>query len=569
MLLELHIANFTIIESMKIEFSKGLNVLTGETGAGKSIIVDSLEILMGKKVNSSLVRKGSEKCEITGVFDSGNLTQIKSFFQAMSLPVDGDDEPIILRRTIDSQGKSKSYINDRPVQLSTLANCSSLLVEIHGQHEHQRLLKSSEQMVFLDRYADNESLRKNIEKHHFEWQEALREKELSVISDQEKEQKIDLYQFQLNEIDASSLSSSEDIEELEKTLPQLKNAEKIRVMLDQIYHHLYDAEGSILERLEQSQSLLLSSGELGVDAALNQTLLEESKIRLTEAAHSIEKLRDGTSQDPAKVDEVLSKIDQLSRLRKKYGKSIPEILEYRKKIAEELGRLENHAESVQELEKKIDGSVRDLMKLCKALRKSREKTSLKLSTQLEKSLKDLGFLKARFSIDLISHKDENGREIPSVTGTEKVEFLFSANPGEDLKPLKNIASGGECSRVMLALKKILADVDDVPSLVFDEVDSGIGGSMGHVVGEKLKNLSQHHQLLAITHLPQIAAFADRQFVVRKNVVDRRTMAEIEILEKERRVREIARMLGGAPSLDDEPTPTSLKHASELLGSAAE
>ena len=340
----------------------------------------------------------------------------------------------------------------------------------------------------------------------------------------------------------------------------MKNVEKIRGFLDESFYLLYDDEGSALERVRKCRKSIQSAQELGVDLKDGPALLEESLVRMEELVERIERSRNSLSADPKKLDEVIARQDLISKLKRKYGKTVAEIVDYGRKVGEDLSKLEAHTETLAKLEEKIAGSYDQLLKGCRKLSSSRKKSAEKLSGEIERELKDLGFLKARFSIRLAQENDEQ----PTSDGMEKIEFFFSANPGEDLQPLKAVASGGELSRVMLALKKILAQAGGVPALIFDEVDSGIGGSMGHVIGEKLKALSRSHQILAITHLPQIAAFAHRHIAVRKSVEDKRTRTAIESLEKDKRVQEIARMLGGIPSGDDKPTAASLKHASELL-----
>lgn len=575
MLTELNIRNYALIDSLKIEFGQGLNVLTGETGAGKSIIVDALGLILGEKANATSIRKGSQRCEITGIFDLQKNQPAKKFLSSFSLQ-ENQDDLLFFRRELDSQGKSKSFINDKPVALSTLSELGNLLVEIHGQNEHQRLLKSNEQKNFLDRYAGNDSLRESVSQLYSEWKSLGQQLEASRLSEQEKNQRTDLYQFQLQEIDAAKLLIGEE-EEMERVLPQLKNVERLRSASDALYAQLYESEGSALERLRKSQKLIESILSLGIDLQESPALLDQAIVSVNEIVNRIETFRNSLDTDPRKLDEIISRQDLLFKLKKKYGKSVQDVLDYREKISADLKRLQGHAEAVQELDKKIEQSYAELVRQCKKLSAARKKFGEKLSAAVEKELKELGFQKARFLIRLDSEKDERGqeaehsralvKEAPTPTGLEKIEFLFSANPGEDPQPLKNVVSGGELSRLMLALKKILAQADLVPTLIFDEVDAGIGGSMGHVIGEKLKSLGRSHQLLVITHLPQIAAFAQKQIAVRKNVAGGRTQTMIELLDKTSRQKEIARMLGGASGDGKEPTPASLKHAAELLENA--
>lgn len=566
MLTDLTIHHYALIESLHIEFEKGLNVLTGETGAGKSIVIDALGLLLGDKASASIVRKGASRCEVTGIFDLNRARPVHQFLKSCSLQNSDEEQTLMLRREVDTQGKSRAFINDKPVNLSTLSELGEILVDIHGQHEHQRLLKPNEQRSLLDRYAENDSLLTEVANLYDLWKGTLNQLQISQLSDQEKNQKIDLYHFQIQEIDSARLAEGEE-DEMEKLLPQLKNSERLRELSNELYSQLYDAEGSVLERIRKSQKVVESISNLGVELKDAPIFLEDALIKVNEVVNDVETFRNGLVIDPKKVDEIISRQDLIFKLKKKYGKTIPEILEYRGKIGEELKRLEGHTEAIQELQKNAKESHTRLSDKCRKLTVSRRKCSEKLSDAVEKELKELGFHKARFSIQFTAEKDDDGKEIPTPNGFERAEFLFSANPGEELKPLKQVASGGELSRVMLAIKKILAQSDVVPTLIFDEIDSGIGGSMGNVVGEKLKTLSRSHQILVVTHLPQIAAYTGHHITVRKSVTGDRTRTTIELLKDAERIREIARMLGGTSGDGEEPTAASLKHASELLQNA--
>ena len=327
MLVELNIKNYTLIESLAIEFDKGLNVLTGETGAGKSIIVGALGCLLGERASSSIVRKGSPSCRIAARFNLEKNKEAAAFLNALSL-WSPEDESLALRREIDAEGKSKSYVNDRPVNLSTLSRLGELLVEIHGQNEHQRLLKTAEQRDFLDRFAGAEPLRGEIAALYEEWRGFLEERDSSRISEQEKNRKIDLYQFQVKEIDAAALREGEE-EEIDGLLPALKNAEKIRNFLDELFFNLYEDEGSAVERLKKCQKALKSAADLGADMKEAPSLLEESAVKAGELVHQIESLRDKIVSDPAKLDDLISRQDLIAKLKKKYGASVEEILQYR------------------------------------------------------------------------------------------------------------------------------------------------------------------------------------------------------------------------------------------------
>jgi DNA repair protein RecN (Recombination protein N) len=566
MLTELSVRNYALVESLRLPFAGGLNALTGETGAGKSILIDALALAIGGKASASCVRKDAPKCEVSAVFDLSRNRTAKAYLKELSLLNEEDDDLLFLRREVDAAGKSRSFVNDRPVNLSTLSGLGDLLVDVHGQHDHQLLLKVSEQRDFLDRYAENGDLREEIAALYREWKDALARLESSRMSEQERTQRIDLYRFQVQEIEAAKLKPGEE-EEIEAVLPQLKHAEKLRALADEVHDQLYGAEGSVQERLSKSRKSVESILGYGVDLQDTPALLEDAQIKAEAALDAVDRFRKGLVADPAQLDALISRQDKIAKLRKKYGATIEEVLAHFEKTKEELARLEGHAETLKELEEKASSSFDRLLRQGKKLSAARKKSADKLSPAIEKELKDLGFLKARFSIQLAPEQDADGKPSPTPAGLEKVEFLFSANPGEDPKPLKAVASGGELSRLMLALKKILAQLDVVPTVVFDEIDSGVGGSMGHVIGEKLKSLSRSHQVLLITHLPQIAAFAERQFSISKSAAAGRTHVAVEPVEREKRVREIARMLGGISQPGQDPTPASLRHASEMLEQA--
>lgn len=566
MLTDLSIKNYALIDSLRIQFNRGLNIFTGETGAGKSIIIDALGLLLGDKASASAVRKDTQRCEVIGVFDINKNRNVKKIIKSLSLENEESEDELIIRREIDIQGKSKSFVNDKPVNLFTLAQAGEFLVDIHGQHEHQRLLKSAEQRELLDYYANHETLRNEIATLYEEWKNLESQINASQLSEQEKMQKIDLYRFQVNEIDTAKLQSNDE-EEIEQLLPQLKNAERLKVWAAEIYSQLYDSDGSALERIRKSQKLVESIANCGIDLKEIPTLLAESLVQVEEASNQIGTFQNNCISDPGKLDDLISRQDLISKLKKKYGPTISSILEYREKTNESLKQLESHSETLAELEKKKQRIYVSLIKQCKKLSDSRNKFGEKLSAAIQKELRDLGFQKARFSVQIAVEKDENGKEVPNPAGFDKIEFLFSANVGEVMKPLKNVVSGGELSRVMLALKKTLAESDVVPTLIFDEIDSGIGGSMGNTIGEKLKTLSRTHQILVVTHLPQIAAFADEHISVTKSVVHQRAQTTLSQLYKDDKIKEIARMLGGIAGNGQEPTPTSLKHATELLQNA--
>ena len=551
MLLNLHIKNYVLIDELNLEFGEGLNIFTGETGAGKSIIIESVGLVLGDRAGAGLVRKGSERCSICTEFDIDGYSQLGKFLSESALGDDGGGT-LIIRREIDSAGKSRAFINDKPVGISMLSSVGDFLVDVHGQHEHQTLLQSKMQRDLVDRFAGNDSLLASTAGHYGAWRALAAQKEANTVSEQERERLVDLYSFQLKEINSLKPVPGEE-EEIEQKLPVLKNAEKLRALSSEAYDLLYGSESSALQNAGKAQKLVENIVSISGSITGAAETLKTASSLLDDALRDIDKFRGSLEADPAALNELLSRQDQLHRLKKKYGKDIPEILAYADKISKELDALSNADRNLKELDAKIAKAEAELSSFCEKLSASRKKAAKKLSDGVEKELSALGMKKAKFSVD-ISREDS-----PSSHGRDSVGFMFSANTGEDLKPLKEIASGGEMSRVMLALKTVLANSDEVPVLIFDEIDSGIGGPMGQVVGSKLKTLSKHHQILCITHLPQIAAFAEKHFNVEKASAGGQTLTRVRALAKDGRLEEISRMLSGK-----EVTPAARAHASELI-----
>ncbi len=560
MLTELTIRNFALIDILSVEFSKGLNVLSGETGAGKSIVMDAIGLLLGDKGGAGVVKKGAERCQVIGRFTISSKSPAARFLDELSIEM---EDELIIRRDIDASGKSKAFLNDQPISLAALADLGDFLIDVHGQHDHQLLMKSGEQRDLLDRFGEHEALQKTVAELFSQWNSYKQALENSQISEKERDVKIELLEFQVNEIGKAKLKAGEE-EEIEALLPQLKNADKLQVVTSEIYSNLSEAEGSALERLKKTKIALDKMLSLGIELGETPAWIDDAIIKAQETADWVDRFAGGLNADPAQLDASLSRLDQIAKLKRKYGTTISEVLEYFETKKVELQQLKNYEGSQQEMKENLEKSRAQLMAVAKKLSAARHKAGESLSTSVQKELKDLGFLKAQFKVSWIEEKDASGQVIPTAHGLERAEFLFTANPGEDLKPLKSVASGGELSRIMLALKKILAQSDVVSTLIFDEIDAGVGGTMGHVLGQKLKGLSKTHQILLITHLPQIAAFGDRQFSVRKDAVGNRTEVAIETLEKETRVQEIARMLGGITGKSEKPSDIALKHAAELL-----
>ncbi|MBI4376363.1 MAG: DNA repair protein RecN [Elusimicrobia bacterium] len=547
MLRKLSVKNFAIIAEQSIELGGGFNALTGETGAGKSILVEALGFLLGARGSSSWLRAGAERLEVSGVFDRDDLPKEWRSLYKLS------DTTALLKRELDASGRTRATVNGIAAPVSALASLGERIVDFHGQHQHQSLLKPAFQLEVLDRFGELLEERGKVALSYQAWAALKSESEQAHMSDDERRRLIDLYRFQLGEIQQAALKPGEE-EELESALPRLKNGERLKTFADGAYQLLYEQESSILSQLLKAERAL--SELCRVDAALASTheTVESARLSLEEAAHCVAQYRERLNVEPEELDKALSRMEEISRLKKKYGPSLDEVLGSQKKLSEELDRLENFESRREKIEGELAQVFARLEEDCDRLHKARLKAAVQLERGLLKELKLLGLPESRFSVSV---ELEEGRYGPQ--GADAVEFMIASNPGEPLRPVREIASGGELSRVMLALKTVLSSADSVSILVFDEVDAGIGGAVARAVGQKLARLGRGRQVLCVTHLAQVACFAQSHFHVSKAVSGGRTKVAVERLEGERRLQAIARMLGGRDS-----SAAGLKHAQELL-----
>jgi DNA repair protein RecN (Recombination protein N) len=553
MLREIGIKNFVLIEDLRLELDDGLNVLTGETGAGKSIVLDAIGLLLGDRFRSEMVRQGTERSDVDGIFDVPKTRAFRHWWDEHGF--EKADE-IVIRREGLPDGRSKAFLNDRPVTLTTLQELGAFLVDVHGQNEHQRILKPSVQMELLDRFAGLEKDVDTVGPLFDAWQDAAQAMNVGRLSEQERMQRLDLLRFQLGELESAKLKKGEDAE-LHARLPELRNAERLRTLAGTIYGLLYSDEGSALERVGQAQRSF--EALKGLAPALEPLFadLVDAKSRLEETAHALQAASERWEADPEALEAALNRLDLISRLQKKYGAGVDEMLARAETLRAELDRLENSDVYQRELERKLAESQSALEKASQDLSSKRRKAAKEIGATVQKQLGDLGLKQAIFRCTVDALPSESGVRFTR-HGIDRVTFEWAPNPGEGIQPLKAIASGGEMSRVMLALKTVLADADAVGTLVFDEVDAGIGGLTAQSVGKKLRALSRHHQVLCVSHLPQIASSAHAHFQVTKRVAKQRTSAEVIRLEPTERLHELARLLGSAV------TPTSVQHAKEML-----
>jgi DNA repair protein RecN (Recombination protein N) len=621
MLLELNIKDFAIIDSLHLRLHRLFNVFTGETGAGKSIIIDAVNALLGGKIGAEFVRAGSERASVEGIFTVRPLPPIRSDWQPFepdaadnssngastlfeileqaearvgSVSADAEsadasvalatllhqfdlvpeDNQLILSRDIFRSGRTVARINGRAVAQQVLQQVASWLVDIHGQSEHMSLLRPEQHVNFLDRYVELLPLRNQLGAKVTDWRN-LRKQLLDLEQNvRDVSRRAEFLRFEIEEIEKAELQPGE-VEELENERKILNNAERLRELCSQVYAAIKggDVGGDDFQpALDQLRSAQRAMNELArLDKHLNEeeTSLNEAVYRLEEVATSISGYQSDIEDDPQRLAEIEDRLDLIMRLKRKYGATIEAILQRVKDDQAELETLVNRDELIAQLHKQDRQLRREIGHLAQHISERRRAGATALASAMEEQLNDLNMKRARFSVEIAQIPDPNGVPVRigeqeeqyytcDVTGIDRVQFLIAPNPGEPFKPLTKIASGGETSRLMLALKTILVGADATPTLIFDEIDAGISGKSGQIVGEKLWQLTVSHQVICVTHLPQIAAFADTHYNVNKQIFDERTMTIVNELRPEQRVREIAHIMGG------EVTEFSMKSAEEML-----
>jgi DNA repair protein RecN (Recombination protein N) len=563
---ELRIHNFAIIDAIDVHVRQGLHVFTGETGAGKSIIIEALSLALGGRASAEMIRSGEETATIEAVFDLAGHPDIADLARAHGIDLTEDE--LVIKRAI-STSRNRVYINGSLSTVSVLETLGARLVDIHGQYEQQTLLQPERQLDILDSYAGVMELRRAFERQYY-YLQGLR-KRLAELTTQaeERARQQQLLQFQLQEIDHAQLQPGEE-EALKAERMILTHAEKLLQVTQGSSEVLYAGEETLVERLGQVLKALEEVST--IDAALAPVVedLRAALYQLEEAGRTLSAYGSGVEFDPGRLAEIEDRVAEISSLKRKYGPTVEDILAQRERLAKELENLQHQVENMATLRAEIDATERQVGEQAQDLSRRRLATAGTLEQAVERELHELNMGAARFVIAFRRTPDPAGfisiDETPvqlTPVGIETVEFLFTSNPGEEPRPLAKIASGGELSRVMLALKSLLANVAQVPTLIFDEVDTGIGGGVAEVVGRKLKTLTQSCQVFCITHLPQVASRGDVHFLIEKQVVLGRTVTTVRPLTQRERVDEIARMSGGLVI-----TETTRKLAAELLRQGA-
>ena len=563
MLRELSIKNFAIIDDLSISLDKGLTVLTGETGAGKSIIINAVNLILGSRASPELIRTSEETAELEALFEVPPESPA-----ARAAQVQGFDlsEGLLVRRIIQRNGRHRIYINDRLATVQMLSQINEHLASISGQHTHQSLLKPEHHLLVLDQFGGLSELRGRVSSFYQEMLPLIRRRATLKRQLTEQSERRELLEFQCREIDQSQIAPQED-ETLEQERQRLKHAERLYETVGRCVDHLYGDQGAVLEHLTEVGRELQALGR--IDQALGPVAkrVESASFDLEDIANGLRGYLQNVIFDSDRLEAVELRLDLLQRLKRKYGGSLESVLAHSKEAEEELQRISLLPERIAEAEEKLDQLYEKLCKLCRELSEKRRKAAERLSAKVRHELASLGMSGTRFEVRFKSSPvdesadphfllDNSGIE---ATGIDRVDFLVAPNVGEDLRPLVQIASGGELSRIILALKAILATKESVETLIFDEVDAGIGGGTAEVVGQKLQSLARFHQVICITHLPQMARFGKDHFKVAKRTYRGRTRTAITPLHGEARVKELARMLGGVKT-----TKKTLDHAREMM-----
>jgi len=556
MLDELNVKNFALIDDITVSFSDGFNVLSGETGAGKSILVGALGILLGKKADTSLIRNGCQEAVISGIININNHRDIPQWMEKHSIR--DEEGSLIIRRTIKKSGRGSIYVQSIPVLRSDLEELTSMLIDMHSQHEHQSLFIVENHRKLLDRFGGLEKEASNFY-DLFHSLSSLR-KELNTLFESEDDhlQQVNKLRSEMDEIDRAQLESGEE-DALEKDIRVLARQEEIFGSLDRFRNLISENRGGALAKLREAGSMLDNIAEIDDSLVPLYKRFENTFLELDDVVDSLRSYQQQFDIDPSELKIKEDRLALISDLEKKYGQTIEDVLNYSDKSKASLVLLEDGEFNIEELKKKISMVSEQVKSAAVSLSEKRTAAAKELQKLIEQNLQELGMKSAKFIVDLNRKKSNSGNPVYGPWGIDSIEFLLSANSGEPEKPLKSVASGGEISRVMLALKTVLADSDDVSSLVFDEIDSGIGGEVALAVGAHMRDLAQYKQVLSITHLASIAVFADNHIIVKKNIVDERTVTSVYNIDEAERIREIARMLSG-----DRDGSASISHAEEML-----
>ena len=531
----LRIKNLALVEELEWQVSPGFVAITGETGAGKSIIIGALQLLLGERADKSLIRTGTDICTVEAIFSGDGLKKLNA--QLAEAGIEPCENDLILKRTLSSSGTNRQFINGSPTTLSILKRLGDELVDLHGPHDHQSLLSPETQLRLLDSFACAEAQLEEYRKCYQQLRALLAEHATLNTAETAREQELDLLRHQIIEIESAKLVPSEE-EEIENRYKLATDSKRLIELAGAVANKLSEADESVLSQLAETQRLLRELEKIDSSSAQFASAHAAAVVELSELARALSAYAEKLDLDPEQLSALEQRVSMFETLKRKYGASISEVIAFGERAAERMRKIEGRDAELERLAKEIENVRVQMNRAGEALRKTRAKAAPKLSENIRRSLRELGFRQSEFEAKL-SALDE-----PRARGFDSAHLLFSPNPGEPLRPLHTIASSGEISRLMLAIKSALAAHDAIPLLVFDEIDTNVGGEIAHAVGAKMEKLGRDHQVICITHLPQVAATASSHFVVTKDVSRGRTFSNLREVTGEVRQEEIARMLGG-------------------------
>jgi DNA repair protein RecN (Recombination protein N) len=555
MLTELVIRNFAIIEELRVSFAGGLNVLTGETGAGKSILIGAVSLLLGDRVSSDIIRSQEETAMVEALFDIGEKSDLKGKLKEMGFLVGNE---LILKRIISRTGKNRVYIDGQLATLGMLSAITENLINICGQHDHQIILNAENHIDIIDEFGGLLQLRSEYAEMYDKFLSLNNKLGKLLTMNKTRDERVEFLKFHLKEIDEAAVRVGED-EELLDEKKVFNSIQKLTEYAQSAYEALYGKPGSVQEGLRSFISNIREIKNIDRGLNLSEQDLDAVYYQLEENAMILREYIKKLSYDPARLEAIDDRLDLLGKLKRKYGRTLDEVLKKRNEIEEELKTISSVDEEIEKISKEMETQKTETLEKAKLLSERRRESSDVLTKAIEDEIHTLRMENAVFTVIFGKPSSDQGTVTFNPRGIDEIEFYITTNVGEMAKPLNRIASGGELSRIMLAVKKVLAKTGSVGTLIFDEVDSGVGGAVAEDVGKKLKDVAQHHQILCITHLPQIACFGDKHYRVAKTVSDERTITSVDFLSEEERLEEIARMLGGS-----ELTKKTRAHAREML-----
>jgi DNA repair protein RecN (Recombination protein N) len=544
----LRIKNLALVEDLEWELAPGFTAITGETGAGKSIIIGALKLLLGERADKSLIRTGAEACAVEAIFDGKDFPELNA--RLTESGIEQCEGELILKRSFSLGGNTRQFVNGSPVTLALLKTIGDELVDLHGPHDHQSILAPERQLALLDGFAQASAALREYQGAFRKWHDLLAEEKTLSGAEMVREQELDLLRHQVQEIVAASLEPNEE-EEIHARYRRASNSQRLLELATAISRQLSEVDDSVLHQLGETQRLLRELEKIDPSLTESANAHAAAVIELTEIARTLDRYAENLDLDPEQLAQLEERVTLFETLKRKYGGSLPEVIAFGERAAERMRKMEGREAELERLARAIVGAKNEVEQRAKVLSKTRQKAAPRLAKNIRQQLMDLGFRQAEFEMKL------SPNETLRLSGAESAELLFSPNPGEPLKPLRTVASSGEISRVMLAIKSALAFEDAIPLLVFDEIDANVGGEIAHAVGAKMRKLAEKHQVLCITHLPQVAAAAATQFVVTKEVTSGRTFSQLRQVAAKARQEEIARMLGGR-------SESALKHAASLL-----